>query len=102
LQAHFDHYDALILLFFLNPVLRSIRALQQAGLLKQVDRNVGCSWTSLESLSDAVAILEPARLEAIVTEPWAEAPSSRRRGGVCPPSADRRRRQRGQDAGRRG
>ena len=28
-QLHFDHYCALILLFLLNPVLRSFRALQQ-------------------------------------------------------------------------
>ena len=35
-KLHFDHYCALILLFLLNPVLRSFRALQQASLLEQV------------------------------------------------------------------
>jgi IS4 transposase len=73
---HFDHYCALILLFLLNPVLRSFRALQQASLLDQVRRKVGCSGTSLGSLSEAVEILEPQRLEAIIAELWAEVPPS--------------------------
>jgi hypothetical protein len=76
-QLHFDHYCALILLFLLNPVLRSFRALQQASLLEQVRRKVGCSRTSLGSLSEAVEILEPRRLEAIITELWAQAPPTR-------------------------
>jgi hypothetical protein len=76
-QLHFDQYCALILLFLLNPVLRSFRALQAASLLEQVRRKVGCSRTSLGSLSEAVEILEPHRLEAIIAELWAEAPPSR-------------------------
>src|SRR6185312_13110201 len=73
-KLHFDHYCALILLFLLNPVLRSFRALQQASLLERVRRKVGCSRTSLGSLSEAVEILEPRRLEAIIAELWAEPP----------------------------
>jgi Transposase DDE domain len=76
-QLHFDHYCALILLCLLNPVLRSFRALQQASLLEQVRRKVGCARTSLGSLSEAVEILEPQRLEAIIAELWAQAPPSR-------------------------
>src|SRR5215467_4544037 len=76
-ELDFDHYCALILLFLLNPVLRSFRALQQASLLEQVRRKVGCSRTSLGSLSEAVEIFEPGRLEAIIGELWAEAPPSR-------------------------
>jgi Transposase DDE domain len=76
-KLHFDHYCALILLFLLNPVLRSFRALQQASLLEQVRRKVGCSRTSLGSLSEAVEVFEPHRLEAIIAELWAEAPPSR-------------------------
>src|SRR3954453_23523137 len=71
-KLHFDQYCALILLFLLNPVLRSFRALQQASLLDQVQRKVGCSGTSLESLSEAVAVFDPQRLEAIIAELWAE------------------------------
>ncbi len=58
-KLHFDHYCALILLFLLNPVLRSFRALQQASLLEQVRRKVGCSRTSLGSLSEAVEVFDP-------------------------------------------
>jgi hypothetical protein len=76
-RLHFDHYCALILLFLLNPVLRSFRALQAASLLEQVRRKVGCSRTSLGSLSEAVEIFEPQRLEAIIVELWAGAPPSR-------------------------
>src|SRR4029453_18480432 len=76
-KLHFDHYCALILLFLLNPVLRSFRALQQASRLEQVRRKIGCSRTSLGSLSEAVELLEPQRLEAIIAELWAQAPPSR-------------------------
>jgi hypothetical protein len=76
-ELHFDQDCALILLVLLNPVLRSFRALQQASLLEQVRRKVGCSRTSLGSLSEAVEILEPQRLEAIIAELWAEAPPTR-------------------------
>jgi hypothetical protein len=75
-KLHFDHYCALILLFLLNPVLRSFRALQAASRLEQVRRKVGCPRTSLGSLSEAVEILEPERLEKIIAELWAEVPPS--------------------------
>jgi hypothetical protein len=73
----FDPYCALILLFLLNPVLRSFRALQQASLLDHVRRKVGCSRTSLGSLSEAIEVFEPQRLEAIIAELWTEVPPSR-------------------------
>src|ERR1700728_2347380 len=76
-KLHFDHYCALILLSLLNPVLRSFRSLQQASLLEHVRRKVGCSRTSIGSLSEAIEILEPHRLEAIIGELWAGAPPSR-------------------------
>jgi IS4 transposase len=79
-KLHFDHYCALILLFLLNPVLRSFRALQQASRLEQVRRKVGCPRTSLGSLSEAVEVFEPQRLEAIIAELWAEVPPSRGAG----------------------
>jgi hypothetical protein len=79
-KLHFDHYCALILLFLLNPVLRSFRALQQASQLEQVRRKVGCSRTSLGSLSEAVEVFEPRRLEAIIAELWAEVPPARGAG----------------------
>jgi len=79
-KLHLDQYCALILLFLLNPVLRSFRALQQASLLEQVRRKVGCPRTSLGSLSEAVEVFEPQRLEAIIAALWAEVPPSRGAG----------------------
>src|SRR5690348_10752311 len=76
-KLHFDHYCAVILLFLLNPVLRSFRALQQATLLEQVRRKLDCPRTSLGSLSEAVEVCDPQRLEAIIAELWAEVPPSR-------------------------
>jgi hypothetical protein len=76
-KLHLDQYCGLVLLFLLNPVLRSLRALQQASLLERVRRKVGCSRTSLGSLSEAVEVFDPQRLEAIITELWSGLPQSR-------------------------
>lgn len=40
-KLHYDQYCLLVLLFLFNPVLRSLRALQQASLLKKVQRKLG-------------------------------------------------------------
>ena len=40
---HFDHYCALVLLYLFNPVVRSLRALQQASELVQVQEKLGCA-----------------------------------------------------------
>ncbi len=84
-KLHFDHYCALILLSLLNPVLRSFGALQQACTLEHVRRKVGCSRTSMGSLSEAVEVFEPHRLEAIIGELWAQVPPSRGAGSEYVP-----------------
>ena len=38
-SLHFDHYCMLVLLFFFNPVVKSLRGLQQASQLKNVQKN---------------------------------------------------------------
>jgi hypothetical protein len=50
-NLHYDQYVLLVLLFLFNPVLRSLRAVQQASLLKKVQKQLGCPRTSLGSLS---------------------------------------------------
>ena len=68
----YDHYCLLLLLALFNPTLRSLRALralralQQASTLKKVQRQLGSSRTSLGSLSRAVAVFDPCRLEGII------------------------------------
>jgi hypothetical protein len=65
---HFDQYCMLILLFFFNPVVKSLRGLQQASELKNVQKKLGCPRTSLGSLSESVTVFEPERLKEIIAE----------------------------------
>jgi Transposase DDE domain len=67
-QLFFDQYAALVLLYFFNPILTSLRAVQQASALDKVQRVLGCSRTSLGSLSEAARVFEAAALQEIITE----------------------------------
>ena len=67
-QLFFDHYAGLILLFFFNPSLGSLRALQQASCLDKVQKKLGCRRTSMGSLSAAARDFEAEPLQAIVGE----------------------------------
>lgn len=74
-KLHYDEYCLLVLLFLFNPVLRSLRALQQASLLEKVQRKLGCPRTSLGSLSEATDVFDPQRLEGIIGELFGQLPS---------------------------
>jgi Transposase DDE domain len=74
---HYDHYCLLVLLALFNPTIRSLRALQQASTLKQVQRRLGCTRTSLGSLSEAAAVFDATRLEGIIGELLQELPRAR-------------------------
>jgi hypothetical protein len=63
---HYDRYCLLVLLYLFNPVLRPLRALQQASTLKNVQRKLGCSRSSSGSLSEAVEVFDSQRLCAII------------------------------------
>lgn len=73
---HFDHYCALVLLYFFNPVVTSLRGIQQASQLSKVQRKLGVPRTALGSLSEAVAVFEPERLQEIIAELAASAPAA--------------------------
>lgn len=62
----YDQYCVLVLLYLFNPMLPSLRSLQQASLLEKVQRKLGCRRMSLGSLSEAVEIFEPERLRGII------------------------------------
>src|SRR5277367_2232296 len=55
---HFDQYASIILLHFYNPVFTSLRSLQRASCLEYVQRKLGCSRTSLGSLSEAARVFD--------------------------------------------
>jgi hypothetical protein len=71
-QLFMDQYCALVLLFLFNPCVRSLRALQQASELKNVQRKLRCGRASLGSLSEATDVFDPERLLAIIGELAAE------------------------------
>src|SRR5215211_1386624 len=48
-QLFFDQYVALLLLYFFNPILTSLRGLQQASELDKVQKALGCPRASLGS-----------------------------------------------------
>ena len=65
---HYDQYCLLILLYFFNPIVDSMRGLSQASELRKVQKKLGCSRASLGSLSESVAVFDPALLEPIIGE----------------------------------
>jgi hypothetical protein len=67
-RLHFDQYCMLVLLFLFNPVVRSLRAIEQASELRKVQRKLGCQRASLGSLSEATDVFEPERLKEIIAE----------------------------------
>lgn len=81
-QLFMDQYCALVLLFLFNPCLRSLRGLQQASALANVQRKLRCGRASLGSLSEATDVFDPERLRAIIGELGREVQPMRRVGGT--------------------
>lgn len=69
----FDNYGALLLLYFFNPVLTSLRGIQNASKLEKVQEQLGCKSTSLGSLSEAGRIFDAELLQSIIAELSAQA-----------------------------
>jgi len=63
-----DHYVALLLLYFFNPVLTSRNALLQASRLDKVQAFCGGRAVSAGSFSEAQHLFDPALLEGLVRE----------------------------------
>ena len=49
-QCHFDHYATLLLLYFFNPSLTSLRSLQEASGLAKVQKKLGIPRTAFRLL----------------------------------------------------
>jgi hypothetical protein len=65
---HYDQYLALILLFFFNPIVTSMRGLVQASSLQKVRKKLGVSPTSLGSFSEAGSVFDADLLQPIIRE----------------------------------
>ena len=58
----------LTLLYFFNPIVTSLRGIQQASELKKVQQKLGCPRSSLGSLSEATSVFDADRLKEIIDE----------------------------------
>ena len=65
---HYDQYCMLMLLYFFNPIVTSLRGLQQASELKNVQAKLGCARASLGSLSESTTVFDAERLKDIIGE----------------------------------
>lgn len=65
---HYDQYCMLILLYLFNPIVTSLRGLQQASELAKVQKRLGCSRAALGSFSEAATVFDPERLKEIIAE----------------------------------
>ncbi len=67
-KLHYDQYCMLILLYLFNPIVTSLRGIQQASELKKVQKKLGCARASLGSLSEATSVFNPQSLKEIIKE----------------------------------
>ena len=67
-DLHFDQYTALLLLYFFNPILTSLRGIQQASTLAKTQKLLGVERVSLGSLSEATGVFDAEPLREIAQE----------------------------------
>jgi hypothetical protein len=72
-KLFFDQYVTLLLLYFYNPALESLRALQQATEWDKTRKKLGIERTALGSLSEAARVFDAEMLRPIVQELAAQA-----------------------------
>jgi hypothetical protein len=67
-KLHMDEYCLLVLAWLYNPIVDSLRGLQQCSDIKSVQKRLGVDRASLGSLSESVRIFDPELLIGIVNE----------------------------------
>ena len=77
-ELHYDEYCLLILLKMFNPIITSMRGLQQASGLRNVQKKLGVGRASLGSLSESVQVFDPEPLKQIATELASQIPQPAR------------------------
>ena len=84
-RLFFDQYAQLLLLYFFNPAVTSLRGVREFTTLEKVQRVFGIRPTALGSLSEAARVFDPTLLEPIIAalaeralaQPAARPPSER-------------------------
>jgi hypothetical protein len=67
-KLYFDQYIALLLFYFFNPTITSLRAIQKASGLKKAQKVLGVKRTSLGSLSEASYVFDSQLIAPIIQE----------------------------------
>ncbi len=67
-NLHMDQYCLMVLMWLYNPVIDSLRGIQQASDLKKVQKRLGVGRASMGSLSESVRIFDPEPLAGLVKE----------------------------------
>jgi Transposase DDE domain len=67
-ELFFDGYCKLLLLYIWNPLIDSLRCLQEASALASVAKALGVKRFSVGSFSEAPRVFEPDRLKPIIEE----------------------------------
>jgi hypothetical protein len=67
-ELHFDDYVLLVLLYLFNPLIDSMRALQQVAGLPEMQTRLGVKRFSLGSFSESCRVFEPAMLQQVVDQ----------------------------------
>lgn len=75
-DLHMDQYCVLVLMWMFNPILTSLRGLQQASNLADVQKKFNVGRSSLGSLSESVSIFDPEPLKRIAATLATEVPSA--------------------------
>src|SRR5207247_828904 len=65
-RLFYDQYACLILLYFFNPIITSLRSIQKASTLGKMQRWAGGHRVSRGSLSEASRVFDPELLQAII------------------------------------
>jgi hypothetical protein len=72
-QLFFDQYLSLLLLYFFNPSIKSLRALQYTTNWEKTRQKLGIRRTSLGSLSEASSVFDAELVQPIIAELAAQA-----------------------------
>lgn len=64
----YDDYIVLLLLYYFNPVMSSLRALQQASDFSSIQKKLGIRHCSLGSLSEAAQVFDHAPLRGLFAQ----------------------------------
>lgn len=67
-ELHYDQYCLLVLLYLFNPIVVSMRSLQEASDLDKVQKRLKVPRFALGSFSEAARVFDPERLLEIIEE----------------------------------